>query len=602
MVRMPLVFILSLLLFMTGGAVSASPGPKGPPKDAKVLFIFVDSLRPDVVDEMVEAGQLPFIKKHFYDEGLRFSNFLTIFPSLTVCVFGNLLAGTWPDQSGLKAQSLFERYPTRSKPLLKRLFFISEDFPRYFNLLTKVDKAPQILKKNGVKTLYDRLGEAYHPAVVPVSPTVTPWAWPHVAANEVDRPYRVAVEAYERLDTLNARYGLRYMVPDTRGRIFMLWFPEMDSDQHRHEWGQYSPEVRKKLEAVDRWADEIYRGLTRENNRRPPYVILFSDHGAYGGAGGIYNQPYYLGRDLFYKTFKMNVRGPDYTISHPGMDDKSFAYIDNMGRGQARIFLPVGDSCSGDWSRPNTFYELRHYGRGPNRKPVDMVRELLELDLSERNAFPGKVAPYPVDLLFVKISEDLIYVARRGGIEALIRIRRENGRLSRYLYEPVRNFSQDAAGNLTYEKNAAADPFGYLKDPKFRAPDAARFLGEFHDDREWLEATYETDYPDAISLLAHSLSWRPELARLAGSQDPDLWVSAAPGWNFRIEDIRGADHGSIHKESLRCVLMVSGPGVRRGVDPEPHRSIEVAPTLLQMLGSRKTKDLDAYPIEGIYED
>ena len=582
--------------------LSASAAPaKELPTDAKVLVIFVDSLRPDVVDEMVAAGQLPFIKEHFYDRGLRFPNFFSTFPSLTINAFTCVLTGQWPDESGLKAQSLFERYPTHPKPLLKKMFFVPEDFPRHFNLLSKIDKAAEILRQNRVKALYDTLGEKYHPSVVPVSPSVTPWAWPHVAANEVDHPYRVSIEAAEHLDTLNGVYGLRYMVPDTRGRLFMIWFTEMDVDQHKYKGGQFAPEVRQRMIAVDDWARKIYDGLVKEDNGKLPYVVLFSDHGSYGGRDGVYNQPYYLGRDFFYQTLKMNVQGPDYVMSHPGTDSGAFTYIDNMGRGQARIFLPVGDLWSGNWERPNTLRELRQYGRGPNRKSVDLLRDLLEINLEARNEFPGKIDPHPVDLIFVKLSEKVLYAVRRGA-EALIRIEDADG-LSLIRYTPVKNVSQTAEGQLTFEEDWTADPFGYLRDPGFRAPNARQFLGESHNDKEWLEATTATDYPDAISALVHGLSWKTKLARLAGSQDPDLWLTATPGWNFRIEELRGADHGSLYKDSMRSTLMISGPRIRSGVDPSPLRLIDLTPTLYQLIGEKDNKKaLSSVPIAGIYED
>ena len=196
-------------------ASSSTPPVKGPVPDAKVLVIFVDSLRPDIVDAMVAKGALPNIKKLFYDKGLRFQNFFSTFPSLTVNAMSCLITGKWQDQSGLKAQSLFERFPARKKSALKRMLTKTAKYPRFFNMLTKVEKAPDVLKENKTKALYDYLGEKYHTTLVPVSPTALPWAWPHLAANDVKRPYFVAADAPEILDDLNGKYALRYMVPDT---------------------------------------------------------------------------------------------------------------------------------------------------------------------------------------------------------------------------------------------------------------------------------------------------------------------------------------------------------------------------------------------------
>ncbi len=594
------------LLFAGTGHAQDDPAAivKGPVPDSKVLVIFVDSLRPDIVEMMVDQGKLPNIKKLFFDQGLRFPNFFSIFPSLTVPAYTCLITGKFQDQSGMKAQSLFERFPTRKKNLMKRMFRVPEEYPRSFNMLTKPEIAPRVLKQNKIKALYDLLKEEYHTALVPVSPNVTPLAWPHIAANVVDKPYVITMEAMEKLDDINGKYGLNYMVTDTRGRLFILWFTLLDEDQHRHEGGQFSEEAQNDMEGVDQWLGKVYDGLIRESNGRKPYIILFSDHGAYGGKEGIYNQPYYLARDFFFKVLKMNVRGPDYTMHHPGTDLESYSYIDNMGRGQARIFLPVADSMSWNWERPNTLYELRHYGLGPNRKPVDLVQQILDIDLTERNQFPGTTDPHPVNLLFVKLSEDRIYIIGQNRAEALIQIER-SGTKTRYRYTPVKNVVQDAEGKLTFEETTDRDPFGYLQDPKFRAGSAGNaldFFKDYHDDKEWIDATFETNYPDAITALSRSFIWKPELQHLARSQDPDICLSATPGWNFRIEDINGADHGAILGDSLRSTLMISGPNIKRGIDPTPHRIIDVTPTLLQMIGYKGTTDMDSFPIEGLYDE
>jgi hypothetical protein len=232
---------------------------------------------------------------------------------------------------------------------------------------------------------------------------------------------------------------------------------------------------------------------------------------------------------------------------------------------------------------------------------VDLVSELLNIDLGSRNQLPGTVDPHPVDLLFVKLAENLVYVARRGGIEALIEIDREGENL-RYRYRPIQNFSQDQAGQCAFEENPSADPFGYLTDPKFHAPDRIKFFQEFHNDQEWLEATFETAYPDAVTAVARALSWKPELSYLARSQDPDIWISATPGWNFRIEDINGTDHGAILGDALRSTLMISGPHIRTGTESTPYRLIDLTPTLMQLIGYKKKTDFDAGPIKNIYEN
>jgi predicted AlkP superfamily pyrophosphatase or phosphodiesterase len=62
-----LIAILCFSLSGAGYAQDQVPAlvSKNPPPGAKVLVIFVDSLRPDTVEAMVKEGKLPNIKKTF---------------------------------------------------------------------------------------------------------------------------------------------------------------------------------------------------------------------------------------------------------------------------------------------------------------------------------------------------------------------------------------------------------------------------------------------------------------------------------------------------------------------------------------------------------
>ncbi len=567
------------------------------PSQAKVAIFYIDGLRPDTVDEMVQEGKLPNIKKLFYDQGLRFKHFFTLFPSNTVLANGMLMTGKWPENSGIKTQALFQRFRVR-----KRNFFLrwkKQRFPKYFNLLTETDIAPRILKENKIRAFYNYLGDQYHSAVSPINSSVAPTAWPHVAANMVDHPYFVTSEAADKIDEINGTYALKYMANDRRGRAFLIWFPGMDEEQHRNEWGQYG-NARHMIEDVDVWIGKIYQTMLENNKDERIYTMLFSDHGAIGGKNGIYNQPYYLGRNFFYKELKMNVRGPDFSITHPGSDSEAYVFIDNMGRGQCELYFPVQDIFSGNWNRPNKFYELEHYGRGPNRQPVNLIKAIGEINLEKRNVFPNDINPHPAQFIIVKVSQDLIYVRNTDGTTALIWIKQKDGKYL-YRYMPVNQFDEDENGKISYAETAQADPFNYLQDLEGSRESIQKFLGEYHDDKEWLGATYKTHYPDAIFALVKPFHWNQKLSAFAKSQDPDIVVSAMPGWNFRIENVNGADHGYLSEGSLRATLMISGPDIKKGVVETPHRMVELTPTVFQIIGYQGKTDFDEKPIQDIYE-
>jgi hypothetical protein len=554
-------------------------------RPAKVLLFYVDGLRPDTVEEMVKEEQLPNIKNYFYEHGARFKNFFTIYPSNTLIANGLFMTGRWPEKSGLKTQAMFIRFPAGGTPGKK-------GYPKQFNLLTQTEVAPRVLKESKTKAIYNYLGERYHAGVAPINPYPAPTAWPHVAANAVDRPYLVTTEAPDKIDGINGEYALRYMTSDPRGQVFMVWFAGLDEDQHRTPSGQFG-EVREKMVEVDKWIGRIVERMKRQDTNSRFYIMLFSDHGAYGGKEGIPNQPFHIARDYLYEQLKMNVLGPDFSITHPGTDSKSYVYVDNMGRGQAKLFLPVADSTSADWSRPNTFYELTHYGLGPNRKPINLVKALSEIDLRKRNEFRSKTTNFPVDFVIIKISHELFYV-RRGESEGLIAIKKEQGK-DLYRYWGVRNFEQDIEGKLSYDEDVSVDPFDYMKENL-----AANFFKEYHDESEWLKATYKSEFPDAVVALCKSSSWSPELITHARSEDADIILSAAPGWNFRIENIKGADHGSIRRDSMLATFMVSGPDIRVGEIETPHRLIELLPTIFEIIDYKKKTTFDALPLDEIY--
>ena len=597
-----LLLIVSLFLSFVGPCYAeADLGIK-----TKVLLFYVDGLRPDNVEQMVESGQLPNIEKLFFRQGLRLKNVFTVFPSNTLISNGTFMTGKWPSESGLKSQAMFERFEVEGQKHLEYVvdrFGEKQTYPRYFNLLTQTEVAPRLLKHNQIKAIYDYLGERFHSTVIPINHHPAPTPWMHVAANTVDHFYRVAMEAPEKIDDINGKYALQYMPTDRRGEVFLIWFPGLDEEQHADTSGQFGS-VREALILIDRYIGEIEQEMRHSLEKGQEIIsVLFSDHGAYGGENGKFNQPFYMARDYFYQELKMNVRGPDFSMTHPGTHPDIYMFVDNMGRGQSKLYFPVGDQTSGDWSKPNTFYELTHYGRGPNRTAVNLIDQISNLDLSQRNKLPHLTDPHPVDLLMFKVDADTIYLRRFDDTEALLFRHIEADGKEKYRYLPVKNFSQDAEGLLHYEESNTGDPLGYLHDSGFRVEgDRLVFLTEWHDEQEWLEATYQTQFPDAVTALWKSLGWNHALEESAAkSRNPDLVLSASPGWNFRIEDIDSADHGSLRAESMRITCMISGKGIKIGEIETPQRLIQLLPSIFEWIDYRGERDFDVQPFKDIYE-
>jgi len=129
---------------------------------------------------------------------------------------------------------------------------------------------------------------------------------------------------------------------------------------------------------------------------------------------------------------------------------------------------------------------------------------------------------------------------------------------------------------FTYQVLKGNDPLGYdaLLPP-------AMLLGRPHNAQEWLEATASTRYPDLVPQI---------MAYFEAPRAPDLAVFAAPGWDFGNH--LKAGHGGVQPEDMFVPLLIAGPGVPHRRHPGPVRAVDVAPTLLELLGRPVPPGLD----------
>jgi hypothetical protein len=98
---------------------------------------------------------------------------------------------------------------------------------------------------------------------------------------------------------------------------------------------------------------------------------------------------------------------------------------------------------------------------------------------------------------------------------------------------------------------------------------------------EALDATWNTDYPDAVVQIAH----------LAGAERAgDIILSAARDWDFRAryEPIpHVSSHGALHREHMLVPLLLN-----RRPSRIPRRTVDVMPSVLHLLGEDVPRGLD----------
>jgi len=101
------------------------------------------------------------------------------------------------------------------------------------------------------------------------------------------------------------------------------------------------------------------------------------------------------------------------------------------------------------------------------------------------------------------------------------------------------------------------------------------------DDSDAYDATFASDYPDALVQIAH----------LVGSpRTGDIILSATRDWDYRAryEPIpHVSSHGALHREHMLVPLLLSRPPLRA-----PRRTVDVMPSALAALGITAPKTLE----------
>jgi hypothetical protein len=242
-----------------------------------------------------------------------------------------------------------------------------------------------------------------------------------------------------------------------------------------------------------------------------------------------------------------------------------------------------------------------------------------------RNNVQPQVSNKPIDMIATRISSNLVQHLIReqslkpdvvwvyGGPEkqALIMAREdEQGTLS-LRYQPIRNLTQNADGQLNFELASWQPglPLHIFEDSQLAVTQQNReaWLSEWHTDIEWLHALHMTEYsngmiglyeelarhplskltPDEPGISAEERLARRYLKRQRELIETDLLLVANNHWNFDVRGFNpGGNHGSFFRISTHSAFMIAGgekTQVPRGLTvEEPYDSLSFAPTILAL--------------------
>jgi predicted AlkP superfamily pyrophosphatase or phosphodiesterase len=320
----------------------------------------------------------------------------------------------------------------------------------------------------------------------------------------------------------------------------------LSADMEGYGHGVSSPEYRWALEHSDAHIGRILRDLEAAGRLDKTYLVLVSDHGMMDVT---HHWPI---RKFFIDDLHLAVAAeepPDEFTSF----ERRLAYYDTT----TCVLAGSGDRY---WA----IYLRRPLATAEGEKPA-FDNWLHRPSLEDLHAYPDRqgrrvdvidrlVAAEAVDAVAYRAGPDRVQVATRQGV---VEISRSGGR---YALRTVKG----------------EDPLGYRQTVPVTMID-----GSLHDAAEWLAATAASTYPDLVPQI---------MCYFDAEKSGDLVAFAMPGWDFN-KSLR-AGHGGLRPEEMFTVLLVAGPGVPRERRTTPVRSVDVVPTVLDLLGRPEPEDLD----------
>jgi arylsulfatase A-like enzyme len=598
------------------------PGGR-PVPGASVVIFYVDGLRPDVVEEMSAMGHLPYITQLFLEGGAHVENSLTVFPANTITANGSMWTGCYSDRHGLKAQVGFDRRAGRSEnylealgPVTSGLLLEREGADRLMigagALAVRATSGPQAAQEflalhtsdaPSLGKLLTRAGKTYGAGILPIMSDLSPRLWTRYLADET--PYLGTQNADRFIDEANTVYAVEHLLRQ-QDDVMIVWLPETDTVSHHEFRGQFGM-ARRSIAEADQMIGEVVGHLRRQGRLDKTYLILVSDHGHHGGRFEHLDR-FDLANEFFHRPRErtadgrwvggglgLTVRQHRWTNKTRGDGPRQFVFVEAVGDGVARVFLPRGAYHSEDWSAPNPIGALLQYPVGPHAPAANLFQMLANLEAHDVR--PEK--RYPVDLILAKIDDDSILVHHRQRGWAVIDRRRDDEGRWFYRYRAVEDVQPTPNGGVVFRESLAP-----RDDPLLLAPVLPReLLHAYHDERTWLRLTLATPYPDSVVAMTRHLLWDERLAAREARFAPDLVVCAAPGWQFNTFNEPGTAHGHPYHATMRSTLFVSGPNVRPGaVLSQPARAVDLTPTLLAMAGVEfDPRQFDGQPIWTLFD-
>jgi len=523
------LILLALLLTTMAGGVGRTVVVPGTPPYLTVFLL--DGARQDVVFRELRAGRLPYIAK-LVDQGALVEKGVTSFPSMTGYAYYPLVSGLDSPRSGVLGLRWFDR---------SRDFGNLRSYVGTTNDQMSADFAPR------PRLLYERFGEQHSYSLNTyanrgVKKNVKAGLayarakyhrrfWILSAIGSIPGIGKTLMPDWEEAEDL----GLETALQDLPMRPKIQWVTLASMDAHQHIAGtddRYAELIRYADTLIGRY-QEASRALGQEKDR---VYLITTDHGA---ADADKNLDL---REVLEACCGLKAERDSST----------------------HVFGTTLDQPLSDWFGQDAAVVING----------DMINYLYFSDPARSGAEAWR-NPVNIDRLRAYKGKDVVDALRKEpGLSFVIGWSDEQQAAKVYSARGEGTIREKSGGwSYTWEGD---DPFGYHGDERVQA----LLDGQPHDAQAWLQATYDTRFPDAVY----------RVHRLLTAQDaPDLVVTAANGWDLGkdyevlVGNYRGG-HGGLTDVEMRTWYVFAGPGVRKGARLNTARTEDVGATLFPLMG------------------
>jgi alkaline phosphatase D len=493
------------------------------------VVFFVDGLNARVFQEMLEAGELPAIRKHFVDRGLYAPRAVASTPSVTLANETSFATGLFPGHHGIIGNNWFDR---------NRLLWRDYETIAQKNTLDGDYLARNLYEHFPDRTTFSLFFQVHRGATKFVE-------------NSTSAGPPFFFQAYEYVDRL-ALFRFHLVADVARKRAE---FPavtvvyNLAPDFRAYQHGVESKPYRDAIRHTDRQIGRVLADMDRCGVLKDLYILLLSDH-------SLCQVTRHLPLVEFLRERLYLDVAPDRLWEETPFEDRMSHYarhsVVTYGSGQRHWAICL-------------------------RRPIRVEGNVIGYEGWPVRATPKDLRDYPgryggVNLIEKLIAEEAVDALAYAVGPNRVRVRRKTGEVE--LHQP-----DGPGGAITCRAIHGDDPLGW----KGKVP-ADALAGKPQTARQWLAATFQTDYPDLpAQIVAYFRS------RLAG----DIAVFAAPQWDFQTGNRAG--HGGLRPGDMFVPLLLAGPGIapgRLGLA----RTVDVMPTILALLGRPVPPGLDGEPL------